>query len=141
MTDARMTQDEGASFGPGSREPSPSVSAASGFDPSRITQEFYLSRYYEPKAERPADNVQAAIEFTIDRFYVDLRELSPAEMVGVLATRILSAAQRAGLYVGIKIEPARDSDGSPKGGDACGSVEDDSAGPKDIAHNTIGDGQ
>jgi hypothetical protein len=37
---------------------------AQAFD---LMQEFYLSRYYEPKAERPADNVQAAIEFTLDR--------------------------------------------------------------------------
>ena len=29
-------------------------------------------------------------------------------------------------------QPASDSDGSPEGGDACGSVHD-SAGPKDIA--------
>lgn len=32
-----------------------------------LMQEFYLSRYYEPKPERPADNIQAAIEFTLDR--------------------------------------------------------------------------
>jgi hypothetical protein len=103
-----------------------------GFDPSRIMQEFYLSRYYEPKAERPADNVQAAIEFTIDHYLCRMHGLDPAERIGLHASRMLKLAPRAGVYVGIRIEPARDSDGSPKGGDACGSVHD-SAGPKGIA--------
>ena len=39
----------------------------SAFD---LMQEFYLSRYYEPKPERPADNVQAAIEFSLDQYAV-----------------------------------------------------------------------
>ena len=77
------------------------------FDPERIMQEFYLSRYYESKAEKPADNVKAAIEFTIDRFYDDMRELSAAEHVGVLASRIVANAKRAGLYVGVTIQPSK----------------------------------
>lgn len=105
--------------GTGSREPSPAVSALPGFDPSRIMREFYLSRYYEPNAERAADNVQAAIEFTIDRYYAGLEHLSPAETIGRLASRMVNLAPLAGLHVGIKIAP-RDSDGSPEGEDRNG---------------------
>lgn len=60
MADGRVPSE------PGSREPSPSVSAASGFDPSRIMRDFYLSQYYDPAAVRPADNVLAAMEYIID---------------------------------------------------------------------------
>jgi hypothetical protein len=42
--------------------------APTGFDPSRVMEEFYLSPYYEPSAARPADNVQAAIEFVGDKW-------------------------------------------------------------------------
>jgi hypothetical protein len=35
--------------------------------PFDLMQEFYLSRYYDPQAKRPADNVQAAIQFVLDR--------------------------------------------------------------------------
>lgn len=31
-----------------------------------LMKEFYVSRYWEPKPERPADNIQAAIKFTLD---------------------------------------------------------------------------
>lgn len=49
-------------------------SGALPFDPSRVMQEFYLSRYYEPKAERPADNVRAVIEFVHDTYIEPLEE-------------------------------------------------------------------
>jgi len=45
-------------------EPDEGVERPNAFE---LMQEFYLSRYYEPKPERPADNIQAAIEFTLDR--------------------------------------------------------------------------
>jgi len=35
-------------------------------DSELLMREFYLSRYYDPKAARPADNVKAAIEFAIE---------------------------------------------------------------------------
>jgi hypothetical protein len=49
-----------------------------------------------------------------------------ANLRRVSTERLLAELTRRGLTT------ARDSDGSPKGGDACGSVHD-SAGPKDIA--------
>lgn len=51
------------------------VNAAHGLSAFDLMQEFYLSRYYEPKPDRPSDNVQAAIEFTLDRY------ARPAEQV------------------------------------------------------------
>lgn len=40
----------------------------------KLMQGFYLSRYYQPKPERPADNIRAAIEFTLDRLATSQRE-------------------------------------------------------------------
>jgi hypothetical protein len=65
----------------------PVVGVPSAFD---LMQEFYLSKYYEPKAARPADNVQAAIEFTLDRLAA--LEASPSPVVGDEGRREISAA-------------------------------------------------
>jgi hypothetical protein len=68
-----MEQDMGASADADRAtavEPVPVSPLRDGI-PSAFTlmQEFYLSRYYEPKVKRPADNIQAAIEFTLDRYF------------------------------------------------------------------------
>lgn len=49
--------------------------------------------------------------------------------------RLQRARQRLSFHeIRLIVQHVRDSDGSPKGGDACGSVAcDDSAGPQDIA--------
>ncbi|MES2783006.1 MAG: hypothetical protein V4657_09435 [Pseudomonadota bacterium] len=54
----------------------------------RLLQEFFLSKYFDPKAERPADVVKAAIAFA-------LRQTSAARSVG---DEMVSNAVRA--YIG-----------------------------------------
>lgn len=65
--------DNGASSGEDRATHEPSQQAVSAVPVSipsafALMQEFYLSRYYKPTASRPADNVQAAIEFLLARF-------------------------------------------------------------------------
>jgi hypothetical protein len=55
-------EDQGASFGPGSREPSPSVSAASGFDPSRVIAAKAPYRVFD--YQRPRDEDWGALPQT-----------------------------------------------------------------------------
>jgi hypothetical protein len=140
----------------GSREPSPSSSTAglgpSGFDPARIMREFYVSRYYEPKAERPADNVQAAIEFTLDRYVGGTRgadlalaldwalavlgKYEPGDSRAVsdefasaaaIACDLANDECRQILAAAIATEAQRAATGNTD------AVEDEGAGPKDIA--------
>jgi hypothetical protein len=142
------TEDGRVPAAPGSREPSrEGGSAASGFDPSRIMQEFYCSRYYEPKAARPADNVQAAIEMALDRYagprIADLElalglaldwliQYEPGDSRAVSNEFVAMASILAGIPDRIDecrkiIRDARDSDGSPKGEDALAASSETTA--------------
>jgi len=111
-----MNEDIGARpIGPGSREPSPAVSAASGFDPSRLCPVLTAAK--------------AMYATTGSSWYA--AHPGTRESYRKLARAAISALEGMGWA-------PRDSDGSPKGGDACGSVHD-SAGPKDIAQVSPGD--
>jgi hypothetical protein len=46
-------------------------------DAEWLMREFYLSPSYDPKAARPADNVKAAIQFTIDRLTLQHKGTAP----------------------------------------------------------------
>lgn len=54
-------------------------------DAAQIMRDFYVSKYYEPKSARPADNVQAAIEFTLERCVPEASALITSQRVEIEA--------------------------------------------------------
>ena len=40
-------------------------------DAFELMKEFYLSRYYEPNPDKPADNILACIEFVLEKIKED----------------------------------------------------------------------
>lgn len=101
---------------PGSREPSPDGLGPSGFDPSRGDPAFDL-----PLPEMWALDEAARLSGFNDWFSVPAAFQTPQNRAIIVSARIIAKTGRL---------PARDSDGSPKGGDGeAGSVaRDDSAG-------------
>jgi hypothetical protein len=100
---------------PGSREPSPAVSAASGFDPSRVEKLI--------EAERM---VLDMLDDAYRRNKMHYLHFSPAW--DVTQARIAAMS-----WVLAGLLAARDSDGSPKGGDSLSGSVHDSADPQGIA--------
>lgn len=61
--DTALPSDRAVVNGANELSPPLRASVPSAFE---LMQKFYASRYYQPKPARPADNVQAAIQFTLD---------------------------------------------------------------------------
>jgi hypothetical protein len=125
-----VTMSGAPASGTGSREPSPAVSAASGFDPSRF------------------DNAKLA--HVTARLLSLVTNKSSSLASGMWNPRFCAADARSdGLDFFDSLlgeiehwtKVIRDSDGSPKGGDACGSVRSTTARAEGIAQTPSEDAQ
>jgi hypothetical protein len=121
-----MTMDDGRVLSaPGSREPSPEVSAASGFDPSRNATAELAGRY---------DAIFSECMMLAAVWRGRIREQIADK--GFHADQHRRCLLRAASFARLAEKArARDSDGSGEAGETAktGSTEGDSAGPKDIA--------
>jgi hypothetical protein len=114
-----MTEDTGAAFGTGSREPSPAVSAASGFDPSREailaairhTEYKYFGDYEMSEAQIDAVYLLVDCARALNRVHDALARRSIPTMDPVWSAAFNAALDMVGRAI-------RDSDEHPKGDDA-----------------------